>query len=190
MVPRMLGWAGVLMLLVLGGLGALFAAGDAWEDPGGWVGVAVSLLWLVPMVALAWLAWFRPDAGVRLLLPLAGLVALAWVAYGVWTEQLRELMDRRGPVIVVATLGVAFALGALGRHRPTVAGTVLLGLAAVNAAAIAVPFARDGGGTLGDLLSTSGGALIVPLLLGGGLLLAAGLLDHRHPHPAVDGARV
>jgi hypothetical protein len=41
----------------------MFVAGEAFDDPGGWEAVGLVAGWVLPIVGLALLAWYRPEAG-------------------------------------------------------------------------------------------------------------------------------
>lgn len=78
---------------------------------------------------------------------------------------------------------MAVATAALGLHRTRLAGGLLVGLAVVNGAGVLIEDVVRGGvgpGPLG-LLGTSGGALVLPMLIAGVLLVAADRLEPHHP---------
>lgn len=154
------------------GVFTLWVIGESLADPGGWAGVALVSLWLVPMVGLTVLAWRLPGAGAPVLAAVtAAFVALS-LAAAVWRDWWHDLQQDRGPVLVVVGLALAAPLAALAFHRPRLGGALLC-------TAGLVPV------VLGVVVRTSGAAALgvvsPPLVVCGALfLLAAGRRpDHR-----------
>lgn len=181
MVPQVVRRIAAGGLLVFGAAFMLFAVGYAMEDPGGWSGAAISAAWVVPIGLLTWLTWTRPAVGGRVAVVLVVLAGVGWVALPFAWETLRDLFDRVGPVFALATIAAAVVTAALGMHRPWLAGWLLVGLAVVNFAGLAAEAAVRGDGPGPRvLLGTSGGVLVVPMLVAGALLVVADRLEH-HP---------
>ena len=155
----------------------LFLAGDTIVDPGGWKAAGLIALWLVPLAALALLAWWQPGwATAVLAVLLAGVVALAgwyaadpagWVAYE----------NHHGPVRGVVSLVLLLPAALAGRRRPLTGAVLLLVLGlvptviAAAAAHLAVSFAVISG----------------PAVIGGFLYLLAALAAGQPGHPARPG---
>lgn len=52
-MPKVLRYVAFTLMALFGLLGGLFVAGSALDDPGGWQAVAMTALWVLPLVALA-----------------------------------------------------------------------------------------------------------------------------------------
>lgn len=165
-------------------LAGLFVVGETVMDPGGWEAVGLVSLWLVPLVALSLLAWWRPGAAAWLLggLALVALGLLVWSALD--PEAWREFEGARGPVLAIGLFAVSVPVAVLGWHRPLVAGVELIGLGLaplVSVGVLAVTGASDGG-----MVAPQSGLtiLVSPLLLVGALFLVAGSVsDTGEPAP-------
>ena len=159
---------GVVLMGVWGAVATLFVAGEAFTDPGGAAAWGMTAAWVVPMLALAWLAWRDPEPlATRVLAGAVGLVCLGWVAYVAFPGWWRDVFDRFGPVLAVAGLAATVPLGALGRRRPAVAGWLLVVAAAVPWLALLLAEGSAGVGRSATIAS------IPDLLVGGCFLLAA-----------------
>ncbi len=161
-------------LVTFAALFGLFAAGYAFEDPGGWAAVAMVSAYAVPAAALAFVAWRWPQRAVVTVVPIVLVVALSWAALPLFPDAVRGWLDHVGPVFAIATAVVAVALAVLGLHRPGLAGGLLLGVATfvfVQLALAANAF-QEGPGPRG-LLGTSGGVMLAPMAISGTLLLIA-----------------
>ena len=159
------------------GLAALFVAGSALSDPGGWAAVGMTAAWLVPLVALVVLAFWRPRQAV----PVLVVAALLPLAFGAWSlvdpTAARDWENRVGPVGLVVLLVVSAGLVTLGLSRPVLAGAVLLVVTVVPPllAALAPGTGR------GEPLSLA--LLTLPLVVAAVLYLVAGTRARgRHPH--------
>ncbi len=190
-VATVLRYAAFGVMALVGVLGGTFAAGYAFEDPGGWAAVAVTVLYVVPTLALSWLALALPRTAAPVLVGVSVLV----LGFSVLDAALGVVpRDAWGPVAAIAVLALGFALACLGLHRPTLAGTLLVLAALVHLVAtvlghrgVGLPggASPDGAPGLGALLGGSSGVVVVPLLISGLLFLAAGAADHDRRYPAV-----
>lgn len=175
-----LGLAGVVGVLI-----GLFILGETFTDPGGWAAVGLAATWVVPLVALSLLAWFRPGPATWVL----GVLGAAVVALGLWyavdSAAWRSFEDDVGPVRTIAAFALLIPLAVLGRTRALAAGALLL-VVSVVPPVLAV---LGSGGAMASLAAVSApGALV------GTLLLLAGLLQRQadgapgsggHPLPSV-----
>lgn len=167
-------------LIGFAALFGLFAAGYAFEDPGGWAAVGIVAAFVVPTALLALAAWRWPEHAMRSVVPVVVLVALSWVLLPLFPDEIRDWFDQVGPVFAMATTVAAVALAVLGLHRPGLAGALLLGIAVfvfVQLILAANAF-EEGPGPRG-LLGTSGGVMLLPMAIAGALLLLAHQLE-RH----------
>jgi hypothetical protein len=171
--------AGFGWLAAFGVLGGLFIAGETFSDPGGLQAAGMVLAWLVPVIALTALAWWRPAAAQPLLVALVVVV----VAYCAWSvagwHGFREFRDQNGPYDAIAVFVASVALGALGLHRPHAAGLLLLVTSLVPVALVVV-----GSGTpFSHAFSGSLGAASLPGLVSAGLFLLADREAKHQPAP-------
>ena len=171
MLARRLRITAVVLVGLGGVLVSLFVVGETFADPGGWQAAGLCAIWLVPMVALVVVALRLPDLAV-LLLP-----ALAMVATGfVLVDAFWHLVPRDvGPVDALTVFVLAVPIGLTGLRRPLLAGGLLVWLGVVLLVTSGI---TRHGLPLGAVLGGSSGALVLPQLLIGGLLLLAGWLDH------------
>lgn len=182
---RTLTWVGFGLVAGLLAFAALTMAGYGLTDPGGWTGLGLTALWLVPTLALVALAVYRPDTAIRVL----AVAALLPVGFGVWTllayDDVMAWEDRTGPVSLVLVLVVGLPLAVAGLSRPTQAGALLLTITVL-------PWALSVIGAGGDWArALSIGLVTVPVVAGGALMLLAGRsqdgagahLRPRHPLP-------
>lgn len=178
-----LGYVAFAAMLLVGVFGGLFAAGYAFDDPGGWAAVGLVASYVVPVTALSLYAVVRPVPAGRLLAVVTGVLAVLVLLNAAFTLVDR---DRVGPVDSLAVLVLGVALAFLGLHEPRLAGVLILaaGLAQVASLIlrIAVVQAPGEGPPLGAALGGSSGVVVVPLLLIGALFVAAGGAD-RAPAP-------
>jgi hypothetical protein len=116
-----LGWMAVFALF----FGA-FVIGYTVDDPGGWAALLLVASWVVPLVALSWVAWARPQWA----LPVLGVLLAAAVGYSAWAAFGREassaIQNVQGPLDAIALFVLSFALAVLGWRRPFPAGVLLL----------------------------------------------------------------
>lgn len=182
-LARVLRYIAFTSMAVFGLLAGLFVAGYAFEDPGGWAAVAVTALWVLPLVALSVLALLRQEAAVPVFIWVTvavGLFTLADSAFGVIPR------DEWGPVAVVVVLALGVALAFLGLHQAALAGLLMIGTGLVQLAATVVGVAVHGPGDgpgPGAMLGGSSGVVVMPLLIVGALFLLSGLLDHQPLRP-------
>ena len=164
-------------LLSVGGL--LFALGYAYEDPGGWVSVALTAAIAVPLAALTVVAMRSPEVGFSALAIGAALFA-AWCVVSLFVDLVEA------PVIPVAALVLAAPVAVLGQRYAMRAGWLMLALAAVPFGLVLVRMVQESGvegPSLGDLLTTSTGIVVVPLAVLAVLFLVAGWLGHPQATP-------
>jgi hypothetical protein len=161
-------WVGFALSMGFCALAGLIVAGETLTDPGGWTGIGLTALWLVPMIGLAALAFYRPDTAI----PVLAVATLLPIGYGVWTlvdyEGARGWEDQTGPVSLVFILTIAVPLAIEGLSRPTAAGLLMVGM-------ILLPLALStigAGSEWGQALSI--GLIAIPVLVGGVLYLLAG----------------
>ena len=85
------------------GDGRDFIAGEAFEEPRGIGAISLVLAWLIPLVGLAGLAWFRPRLATPIMIALSGVVVvLASLWFAVYRDAWRVIEDQYGPVRAVA----------------------------------------------------------------------------------------
>lgn len=103
---------GLGIVLVFAAMSAVFMAGAALDDPGGWAAIGMIAAWAVPLGTLALFGWLRPRLALRVLLFAAiTLIALdALTLVGVHSVQIFQqsygaARDIAG-VVLMATLGV------------------------------------------------------------------------------------
>ncbi len=172
---------GAMALFGLGG--GLFAAGYAFEDPGGWAAVGMTAAWVVPVAGLSLFALLRPAAAGPVYVGLTAVLAAATIADSAFGL---VPVDAWGPVGAVAVLGLGVALAFLGLHRAVLAGLLMVVLGAAQLLATLLghtPLARGEGPGLGTLLGTSSGVVVLPLLVVGALFLISGRLAHEPLSP-------
>lgn len=105
--------------------------GSVLADPGGVAGVAMVVGPVLLTVALAALAWWRPQFGVFVAIGVGfGAVLISFV--NAWATGLPEWFGGYANVVPVAAFVV---IAAFGLRRPTVGGALLLAVAALVAMA-------------------------------------------------------
>jgi hypothetical protein len=163
-----LAWVGFGVTVAFLGLAALMVAGDTLTDPGGWTGLGLTVLWVVPTLGLVVLSFYRPDTAI----PVLAVASLVPVGFGVWAlvdyAGVRDWEDQRGPVGLVFLLVVGLALAVEGLFRPTAAGLMMLGITVLPLALSLIGAGSDWGRAL------SIGLLTAPVVIGGVLYLLAG----------------
>ena len=163
-----LAWVGFAVTVAFLGLAGLMVAGYTLTDPGGWTGLGLTALWVVPTLGLAALSFYRPDAAV----PVLAVASLVPLGFGVWTlvdyDGARGWEDQHGPVSLVFVLVVGLSLAVEGLSRPTPAGVMMLGITVVPLVLSMVGAGCDWGQAL------SIGLLAAPVVAGGVLYVLAG----------------
>ncbi|MFI7063634.1 hypothetical protein ACIBL3_21800 [Kribbella sp. NPDC050124] len=161
-------------MALFGLFGALFVAGETFDDPGGGAAVVLTASWLIPLTGLSVFALLRPGPAGAVLTAVTAMTAgftLADSAVGLIPR------DDRGPVAAIAVFALGVALAFLGLHRATLAGVLMIiaGLAQL-AATVMVTATRATGDEArpGVVLGGSSGVVIVPLLVVGFLFVLAG----------------
>ncbi len=174
-----LGFAGVATLFV-----GLFVVGETFTDPGGWRALLLVLAWLVPLVVLAAVAWYRPALAV----PVLGAATLVSLAVAVWDavdpNGWRSFEDTAGPVRGLLVFAVLAPTALLGWRRPLTGGVLLLVQSAVPL--LLAGLAGEGGfGHVGSVQGLAAPALITGILF----LLAAAAGWRRRPATGGPGPR-
>lgn len=151
-------------LAVLVVMAAVFTAGEALNDPGGWPGVGLIAMWGVPLVALAALSWRKPELASRIAGGVViGVVALdSWAAFG--PSRSASFERGIGPVRAIITFALAGVLAVLAAKRPARAGGML---AVIGAVPLALGAIRP------DSTSAPLSLLSIPLAAAGVLVLAS-----------------
>ncbi len=166
------------LMTLFGALGGLFAAGYAFDDPGGWAAIAIVVGWLVPVVALSMLAAWRPTLAGPVLMAVTALVILFS-----WSDTILRVIpkDSWGPVGSISLLGLGVAIGFLGLNRARLAGWLLViaGLAQLLGIVLGSLGRGSDGRPLGAMLGGSSGVVVLPILIIGALFLIAGSLRHE-----------
>lgn len=172
-------WAGLGIVAVYVAFAALFLIGETVGDPGGWRAVGLIAAWLVPLVGLSALAFYRPSAA----LPTLAVAMVAPVGLGLWAmvdfEAWRDWQDRVGPVPLVPVVVLGAALAVAGLSRTSVAGWLM-----VTVTVVPVVLATLGSGSQrGFALSV--GLISAPVLISGLLYVWAGQLATGYDaHPS------
>ncbi|QNN51435.1 hypothetical protein [Nocardioides mesophilus] len=158
--------AAVTFLLVFAVLGLAFFLGETAAEPGDIPAPIVAALVLVPTLGLSLAVLWRLSWAEPALTFAAVAVALFALADGLF-----DLVPRdTGPVHAATALTLVAPLALLGRRDPRTAGQllVLVGLAPVVALTAR---SLTGGAGAGGSLGGSSGAVALPMVLGGLVLL-------------------
>lgn len=166
--------AGLILAAMYVALFGLFVVGEAFADPGGWTAAALVALWVVPSGLLALLAWRRPETAGLVLVVLVATMALVYLWSVLVPTAWETFEDQAGPVRAVATLALAAPVSVLAVRHVRDAGWLLIGLGLLP---IAASIVLEVLGT--NWLPLALGALDVPLLVAGALLLASAWLEDR-----------
>lgn len=180
-LARGLRYTAFTLMAIVGAFGALFIAGELFNDPGGAVAVALIALWLVPLLALAAAAWWRPDRAAPWFVGATVLVATFALL-----DAALELVprDQWGPVTTIAVFALGVPLAFLALRRPLLGGLLLVVAALAQLAAGLVTFAGHGDGPgAGAMLGGSVGVAAMPMLVAGVLFLVAARLARESPSP-------
>lgn len=172
-------WSALGLTLGFVGLVTLFVAGDAITDPGGWAGIGGSAAWVVTMLVLCLLAWYRPGGALAVLT----VAACAPLAFGLWSladyGAAHAWEDSHGPLSLVLVVAICAPAGVAGLFRPRAAGCLIL---AVNV----IPLVLAAVGARSHFYEPLAvGLVLLPLVAGGSLFLFSG---HRlnQPQPPLD----
>jgi hypothetical protein len=147
-----------------------FVCAEILSDPGGWQGLGIVVVWVLPMLALAALALRRPDWAASVMTTLVG----GWVAVSlltlVFATAWAQYEDTHGPIGLIVMLALCVPLVLLGRARALRAGILLL-------IAVITPILCGIAAML--VTSTVGGGIVLvmiggPFLVSGVLLVLAG----------------
>jgi hypothetical protein len=170
---RILKRAGFGVMAFITAFFGLFAVGETFTDPGGWVALGLVVAWAVPLAALAGVAWYRPDGATRLFAVLIAAVIGASVWFAVDPQGWRAFEDRHGPIRAILTFVLAAAVAVLGVQRTAVAGLLLL---VVGVVPVVVS-------SLGSQLGLASLAVVssAPLIAGVLYLWSAALAGHSAP---------
>lgn len=179
-LARVLRIVGLVLTSLFAAFGILFAAGYAFEDPGGWQGAALFACMVVPLAALTWLARRHPAAGLRWVM-VGAVLLLAWAVLEVFVD----VVD--APVLPMATLVLSVPAGVLGLRNARRGGELLLLIAAAPVVSVlARVLGEREGPPLGAALGGSTGVVVLPLLLFAGIFLVAAAVEPRHPAGSSD----
>ncbi|HJU52143.1 MAG TPA: hypothetical protein VJ815_07390 [Acidimicrobiia bacterium] len=164
---------GITFTVVFG----LFMAGETAFDVGGWRAAGLIALWLVPLLALASAAWFRPQNSIALL---AALIALGGGLY-LWSVldpmAWSAFENAHGPIRTLVSMTVFAPIALLGRNRPRPAGIMLLALASIPVIVLLASLATG---------MPEGWPLLIvslPAAMAGVLYLLSAMLGDRQGHP-------
>jgi hypothetical protein len=149
-------------------LAGFMIAGYTLTDPGGWIGLGLTALWIVPMLGLTMLAFYRPDTAI----PVLALASLVPISVGLWTlldyEGVRGWEDQNGPVSLVFILVIGLPLTVQGLSRPTPAGLMMVAITVVPLVLSVIGAGSEWA------LALSINLIGTPVLIGGVIYLAAG----------------
>ena len=152
----------------------LFLVGETLSDPGGWEGVGLVVLWIVPLALLCLLAWFRSKvAGWVFAAMVAAVVAMS-VSFAIDPSGWRAFENDHGPVRAVVIFVLAAALAVWGLRRTARSAVMLLVVGILPTMVSGI--ARGG---FPSLAAASFAPVITGLLY-----LASAQLDRRHMPPA------
>lgn len=167
---RFLRQAGLLLMAVYTFAGAVWIAGEAFIDPGGWRAVTLVAAWLVPLAVLLTIAWYRVAwASVLLNALTVGVVGVS-IWYAVDPEAWQAFENDKGPVRAITSFVLTASIGLFGWRKPLLAGVLLVVLGVVPVALSAAgDFSR-----LGSLAAAS-----LPPALAGILYLLAETVARR-----------
>ena len=97
-LARFLRRVGFALTVLFGGFFGLFLIGDTLSDPGGWKGVGLVALRVIPLGALVLLAWCRPDSARFVFAPLVAAMASINIWFALAPQAWRAFENRNGPV--------------------------------------------------------------------------------------------
>jgi hypothetical protein len=155
----------------------LFVGGSAVTDPGGWVGIGGTAIWVLAICGLSLLALYRPGAALVVL----AVAACSPLAFGVWSLMdhgaAHDWEDSHGPLSLVLIVAICAPAGMAGLVRPRAAGYLILTVSVV-------PLLLEAVGAASHFYEPlSVGLLLAPLVAGGVLFLLSGR-QQGQPHPS------
>lgn len=156
---RFLRRLGFDVMAVCSTFAGLFIVGETLSDPGGWEGVGLLALWVVPLVAVAAVGWFLPAVAAKLFPALVAVVVGLSVWFAIDPDAWRSFEDGNGPVRAIATFALASALGLYGLRRTGAAGVMLLVVGLVP-----VALGSFGGGGMSSLAAASTAPVLTGVL--------------------------
>lgn len=180
---KILRYAAFTLMTLFGLLGGLFAAGYAFEDLSTWAAIGLTASYALPTIALSVVALRYPAQAAPWFVGLSGVVAVVTLLNAGF-----DVVDTYsvGPVVAVGVFALAVSLGFLGLHRSALAGVLLVMLGLAQFGAVVLGFRNEitdelaeAGPGLGDMLTTSSGVIVVPMVVVGLLFLVAGALTHE-----------
>jgi hypothetical protein len=175
---RFLKRSGFTVMAVSTFLFGTFLVGETFADPGGWKAAGLVLAWVIPLAALAAVAWYRPPWSVPIFAILtAGVIGIS-IWFAVSPQGWRLFENRNGPIRDIVTFVLAAAIAVLGLKRTALAGALLLVIGVV-------PIAISSLGSLGGF-----GSLAVvssaPVVAGVLYLLSARAQGRPAPSASAD----
>jgi hypothetical protein len=174
-LARALRIVGLVLTSLFAAFGILFAAGYAFEDPGGWQGVALFACMVLPLAVLTWLARSHPVAALRWVL-VGAVLLLAWAVLELFVDLVEA------PALPMAALVLSVPAAVLGlRNARHGAELLLLIVAAPVVSVLGRVVAEPEGPPLGAALGGSTGVVIVPLLLFAVIFVVAAAVEPRPP---------
>jgi asparagine N-glycosylation enzyme membrane subunit Stt3 len=123
--------AGLVLAITFTLLFGAFIAGETLSDGRGWSSVGLTALWLLPMLGLSLLAWYRPQSAAFVLTSLLAIVAAIYLWSAFDSIGWRSFENAQGPVRGVISFALVAPISALGWSKPRLAGAMLLVLAAL-----------------------------------------------------------
>jgi len=175
-LATMLRRLGLILASLFAAGGILFALGYAYQDLTWWVAALITAAIVGPLALLAVLA-------VRAAPLATAVLTAAVVVFASWAV-VNAFIDVDLPTIPVISFVLAVPIALFGQRRATRAGELLLGVAAVPLALVIVRFFTEEGPEgpgVGDLLGTSIGVVVVPLVVLAILFLASGWIGRAEP---------
>lgn len=171
---RFLRRAGFGLMALFTGVFGLFLVGETLSDPGGWEGVGIVGLSIVPLALLCFLAWFRSKAAGWVFTAMVAAVVAMSVSFAIDPSGWRAFENEHGPVRAVVVFVLAAALALWGLRRTARAAVMLL---VVGILPILITGVGRGG--FASLAAASFAPVVAGLLY-----LASAHLDRRHMPPA------
>ena len=178
----------IIALTIMGlfaALASMFILGEVFTDPGGGTAVVLSAIWVLPVVVVSGVVLLRPEAGGWLLMGLTG-AAIGVVLWAALDPDLwRTIQEDTGPVLAIALFALSIPIAVAGWRRPLFAGILLVILGVVPLVSLSL-MVRTGTVGEGGVPPQAGmSALTSPLLLVGGLLVIAGLIERSRGQEAI-----